>query len=547
MKAFLVIAFFHITANSILAQNEMSYYWIQFTDKKGTAYSLAHPEEFLSERALERRVRQQIEIDETDLPVSKIYTDSLQRMGFQLVHCSKWLNGCTVKTSSTENINQLASIDFITSFELTKPASQVKSAGKKMEDCVLAENDKADEKYGISLEQIAQINGLPLHQNGFRGKTKIIAVLDNGFLNANSIAAFDSLWQNKHIVATRDFVNPGASVFESGDHGTNVLSVMGSNLPGQIVGVAPDASYALIRTEQDGSEFLVEEDNWVAGAEYADSLGVDIINSSLGYSEFDNTGMDHLYSDMDGQTTRVTRGANMAAQKGILVVNSAGNEGNKQWKYLIAPSDGTDVLAIGAVNDAGVVASFSSFGPAYGGAIKPNVSARGVSTALVSVDGELSRSNGTSFSSPLIAGMAACLWQANPNASSLEIKSIIEKTASQYATPDARLGYGIPDFAMANILLKKEKLPNALSNNNWLIFPNPVGEQLHLLWLHELPSPECQIQLTNIHGQILGLENFPSGYQIVLPNLANLPSGLFFLKIISEGKTESFKLIKTNR
>lgn len=545
MRSFLIISIFLLCAYFVSAQKGANYYWIQFADKKGTAYSISRPEQFLSERALERRIRQQIAVDETDLPVSQVYTDSLVRMGFQLVHCSKWLNGCTVKTESPENIDRLDEPGFIINIEITKPALSVKSAKKKFEDCMLSDEVDENEKYGISLDQLVQINGMPLHQNGFRGKGMLVAVLDNGFMNVNSIAAFDSLWVAKRIVAARDFVSPVASVFESGGHGTNVLSVMGANSPGKYLGVAPDASYALIRTEDDGSEFLIEEDNWVVGAEYADSLGADIINSSLGYSEFDDETMDHLYSELDGETTRVTRAANLAAQKGMLVVNSAGNEGNKPWKYIIAPSDGENVLAIGAVDGNGTVASFSSFGPAYGGAVKPNVSARGVGTALLGLTGQIYKGNGTSFSSPLVAGMAACLWQANPAASSGEIRNAIEKTASQFFSPDDRLGYGIPDFSVADIWLKKEHLPESVKDNNWLVYPNPVSERLHMLWLRESSFSSCRVQLVSLQGKILQEHFFPSGYQIVLANLINLPSGLFLLKITSEETSNTFKLIKT--
>ncbi|OFX34727.1 MAG: hypothetical protein A2W90_12470 [Bacteroidetes bacterium GWF2_42_66] len=539
------IVFLLLFSKVLLAQSPgESYHWIEFTDKNGTEYSIDQPKKFLSQRAIDRRKRQNIEIDETDLPVSKAYTDSLQSMGFMIMHTSKWLNGCTIASSDPMLINQLSKINFISSFQLSKPAIQKKSAIIKFEKAEIWKETIDSTYYGASLVQIAQMNGLTLHQQGFRGKGLHIAVLDNGFLNSNQIAAFDSLWLNERIAAFRDFVNPGGNVFQEGGHGTNVLSAMGACLPQQLIGTAPDASYYLLRTEDDGSEYIIEEDNWVAGAEYADSLGADIVNSSLGYAFFDDPSTDHTYADMDGQTTRVTKAANMASAKGILVCNSAGNEGNKSWHYIIAPSDGDRVMAVGAVDSKGAPASFTSFGPASDGDIKPNVSAMGVSAALTETSGEIVRSNGTSFSSPLLAGMAACLWQAFPHATSAEIKEAIEQSGSLFASPDNRLGYGIPDFGMAMYLLLKKYLPDELKNADWHVFPNPISDRLQILWLHEKMFSECRVQLISTRGNLSFDRIFPESSRINLSNLANLPSGLLILKLTSEEKTTTFKIVK---
>jgi hypothetical protein len=539
---FLFLIFF---SRILLAQpSGENYYWIGFTDKNGTEYMINRPEEFLSQRALLRREKQNIAINETDLPVSKTYTDSLQSMGFRLVHTSKWLNGCTVATSNPALVEQLSGISFIVSFQLSKPANQKKSAIVKYKKPEIQQEAVDSVYYGVSLAQITQMNGLSLHQQGFRGKGMHIAVLDNGFLNTHQVAAFDSLWDNGRILGFRDFVTPGGNIFQEGGHGTNVLSAMGACLPNQLIGTAPDASYYLLRTEDDGSEFIVEEDYWVAGAEYADSLGADIINSSLGYYEFDDLSTNHHYSDMDGQTTRVTRAANMAAQKGMLVCSSAGNEGNNAWKYIIAPADGDFVLAVGAVDAKGAPAAFTSYGPAADGDIKPNVAAMGLLTALIETSGKVSRGNGTSFSSPLMAGMAACLWQAFPHATSVEIKEAIEQSASLYHSPHNRLGYGIPDFSLAMFLLTKRYLPDNLKSANWHVFPNPATDYLQIVWLHEGIFGECRVQLISPRGNLLLDRTFSESSRINLSNLTNLPSGLFILKIVSGEGTATFKIVK---
>lgn len=544
VRSFLLISILISISNVLFAQSTHgNYYWIEFHDKKGTQFSIAHPEEFLSQRALARRERQNIKIDETDLPVSKIYTDSLIALGFKLIHSTKWLNGCTVKSNNTELVNQLSEIDFIKFFELTKPSVVSKSAINKFESMELSAAIDSS-YYGASVSQISQLKGLTLHQSGFRGKGLQIAVLDNGFLNANEIAAFDSLWMDGRILGFRDFVSEDGNVFQEGGHGTNVLSTMGACLPGQLVGSAPDASFYLFRTEDYASEYLIEEDNWVAGAEYADSLGVDIINSSLGYAYFNDPAMDHTYAEMDGRTTRVTRAANVAAEKGILVFCSAGNEGNKTWHYLIAPSDGENVIGVGAVDENGSPALFTSFGPASDGRVKPNVSATGVGTALISTSGAIVKLNGTSFSSPLLAGITACLWQAFQQATNFEIKEAIEKSGSQFSAPDFRLGYGIPDFEIAYSILIKSHFPENLEDLDWHVFPNPFSDHLSAMWLNEGTFDECLVQLISIRGNVLYENIFGQSNRIVLSKLTNLPSGLYLLKLISGERSKTFRIVK---
>jgi len=531
----------------LYAQNEAeSYYWIQLKDKKGTQYQVSNPEAFLSQRAINRRVKQQIAIDETDLPVSQVYLDSLKNRGLEIFHTSKWLNGVTVRTSDTTLIQKMASLPFVVSVQYTRPANVLKSGKMKFsEEETTTDYDPAN--YGAAINQLTQLKGEYLHQQGFRGKGILIAILDAGFLDANTNAAFDSHRNSGRILGTRDFVDPRDDIYKQHWHGTSVLSCIGGDLPGNLLGTAPDASFYLIRTEEAATENLVEEDNWVAGAELADSLGADVINSSLGYNQFDDPRMNHTYSDLDGKTTRVTRGANMAFQKGILVFNSAGNEGGNSWKHIIAPSDGENVIAVAAVDINGIRASFSSVGPAFGGAIKPNVAARGSNTYLISSNGLPGYASGTSFSSPVLAGMGACLLRANPWATVKQLKTAIEQSASQYSTPDSLLGYGIPDFEIADKYLKVNHASNLKQDIAWSVSPNPFSNTIFIHNVNLGSGDNCLISISNLQGVCFWQSTVKASDTIILKNLANLPEGFLILSIRSGEKEERIKLIKTAR
>ena len=536
-----------LTASGLLAQSiPKSSYWVQLKDKKGTLYQISKPEVFLSQRAISRRVRQHIPVDETDLPISTVYLDSLKKRGLEIVHTSKWLNGITVRTADTALIRKIGKLPFVSLVQLTKPASVLKSGFNKFgneESAIIY--DPAN--YGTAIGQLTLMNGQYLHQQGFRGKGIQIAILDAGFWHVNSITAFDSLRNTGRILGTRDFVDPLSDIYQQHSHGMSVLSCMGGNLPGKLIGTAPDASFYLFRSEDAATEYLIEEDNWVAAAELADSLGVDVINSSLGYNLFDDPSMNHSYSDMNGKKTRITQGANMAFRKGILVFTSAGNEGTNSWKRIIAPSDGENVIGVAAVDKNGIRASFSSVGPAFGGAIKPNVAAVGWSTYLVTGSGVLGFSSGTSFSSPVLTGMGACLLQANPYANVKQVKMAIEQSASQFMKPDSLLGFGIPDFEKADKYLKINLSKELKQNGSWEIAPNPFHESIFIRNLKSGLGESCLIGIYNLQGICLWQSFFSTSAAIMLNDLAVLPEGFLVLSICSGGKEERFKLIKTSR
>ena len=520
-----------------------SYYWVGFTNKNNTAYSLSDPGKYLSERAIQRRVRQQIAIDSLDLPVNTNYIKGVTDLGVELVHSSKWLNGVTVKSTIDSFQYKVLLLPFVKEVQLTK-RNVTKSANNKWDTEAELVSEPIDSSYyGPSVSQVSTLNGQFLHNRGYRGAGMQIAILDGGFLNVDIYPAFDSLRVNGQILGTKDFVDLQSNIYSTHYHGMSVLSCMGGNIPGQLIGTAPEASYWLLRSEDTGSEFLIEEDNWVAAAEFADSAGCDIINSSLGYTTFDDMEMNHTYEEMDGKTTRVTRGANIAAKRGMLVFVSAGNEGNNLWKYISAPSDGAYVLGVGAMNKDTIAATFSSFGPAFGGQTKPNVSAIGWNTYMQLSNGTLGYASGTSFSSPVMAGMAACFWQSVPHVPAVEIKKTIEKFSHLYANPHSQLGFGVPDFEKAWWYYFPLGLAELKEKDNWLIYPNPVVGDL-ILQKKSTNTGKTDIAIFSTDGKILMQKSFSGENRIVIEEMNQLPVGLFILKISSEGEAESFKLSK---
>jgi serine protease AprX len=381
LTAFFTFLFIITFAVSQVAPNR---YWVKFTDKNNTPFSIGNPDAFLSQKAIDRRIAHDIAIVENDLPVDPVYIQGVINTGATLLNVSKWFNSVTVFTSNPSVVAAINALPYVLSVEksipnpgiirekFVKPFFEHETYSKIPEgDFLKSGTSGLVYNYGQAYNQINMLNGILLHNDGYDGEGMTIAVLDAGFLNANTIPAFDYLWDNGKILGYKDFVNPAnPDIFGSHSHGTSVLSTMGANLPGQMVGTAPQASYWLLRSEDGSTEFLIEELNWVSAAEFADSVGADIINSSLGYTVYDDPSQSYSYNDMDGNTAPVTIGADLAVSKGMIVVNSAGNSGSSNWLYIGAPADGDSVFSIGAVNSSGSYASFSSIGPTYDGRIK---------------------------------------------------------------------------------------------------------------------------------------------------------------------------------
>lgn len=528
-----------------LQLKSQDYFWVAFTDKNNSALSLAAPSDFLSERAIQRREKQNIAIDSLDLPVNSNYISEVLELGVGFVHASKWLNGITVKAEKDSFATKALQLPFVKEIQRTKTTLATKSAFNKFNEPSGDDIFIDASVYGSSVFQTATLNGQFLHNQGFKGEGVHIAILDAGFLNADTYPAFDSLWANGQILGTFDFVNPNDDFFNTHYHGMSVLSCIGGNVPGSLIGTATEASFWLLRSEEDVSEFIIEEDNWVAAAEFADSVGCDIINSSLGYYHFDDPGTNHTYKDMNGKTTRVTRGANIAASRGMLVFSSAGNEGNKPWKYIIAPADGDEVIGVGAVGKDSVPAYFTSYGPASDYDIKPNVSAVGFNTFLQLSNGTLGFANGTSFSSPVMAGMAASLWQSHPNATAFEIKMALENSAHLFENPTALSGYGIPDIKRAWTLLMNLNASRNEAANQWLVYPNPFSGYLVLQKNNSPLQHEVEIDIYSIDGRLLRKWQKPDAPKIELQNISSLPNGILLMKISSANHTEIIKLSKT--
>lgn len=472
-------------------------YWIYFTDKHASPYSVHTPSDFLSQKAINRRIKFHIDITEQDLPVNTNYITQIENAGGKIIVQSRWLNAVSAEIFSEAQLSAILQMQFV------KEITPVKKYHSSIEEPMSAQNlfrttGNAASFYGASANQFTMINGDFLHNLGYRGEGMVIAVIDAGFAEVNTGTGYKSLWDKEQILGVYNFADNNDSVFISSYHGTYVLGIMAADIEGTYVGGAPDANYYLFRSEVSDSERIAEEDFWLAAAEQADFVGADIINSSLGYTTFDDASENHTYADMDGNTTIVTKAADWAASKGILVCNSAGNEGESEWNFIGAPADGDSVFSIGAVDNLGNYASFSSNGPTYDGRVKPNIAVQGSNFPVVYPNGTIGIGAGTSFASPLAASTAACLWQAFPEKTNMEIIDAIQKSASQYTNPDTLLGYGIPDMALAYMYLS-----GATLTNNGEILNAYSHEDIVYVFIYSTIPANSEISLYDISGKML--------------------------------------------
>ncbi len=433
-----------LTPHAAHAQKSVYKYRVYFKDKKESPYSKGKPEAFLSHKALQRRAKWGIKIDEHDMPVSPAYTRRIAQEGAKVLCLSKWNNTALVQGDSAK-LESLAKLPFVSKVQKVFNLKENDITEPSRFDFLNDSTALTSEYYGYASAQIKMLNGEKLHNLGFRGKGMTIAVIDGGFCNADTVKLLD----NVKILGTHNFVRPMRSVYAENQHGTNVLSCMGANKPGSIVGTAPDAEYWLLVSEDTYTESPAEQDTWAAALEFADSVGADVVNSSLGYNLYDDSTMNVKYNELDGKTHLISRSASLAASRGILVVNSAGNSGNDPWERIGVPADARNILTVGAVLTPNRQASFTSRGFSADGRVKPDVSARGVFSSVVRANGRIGYANGTSFSSPITAGMAACLMQALPKLKPTEIIELLHECGDRNEYPDNIFGYGVPNYYKA--------------------------------------------------------------------------------------------------
>lgn len=416
---------------------------VYLKDKKGdNEYQINKPEDFLSNDAIQRRSRYHIPIKDSDLPIPLSYKKELQNYGFKLITESKWHSTIVLESIDSFAIKQITHLSFVDSVKYIWKSKHYK--WEIPAECSKLATDKTpiSKEYGYAQKQIQMLKGNKIHKKGFKGKDMKIAIIDAGFIGVNRINAFSST----SIAGTHNVVYPGESVYAGDEHGTKVLSCLAANIPNVMIGTAPEATFWLIKSEDSFNEFPIEEDYWTAAVEYADSVGIDIITSSLGYFSFDDPDLNYKLEDLNGNKSFISKTAELASEKGILVFSSAGNEGNSNWKKITVPADARGILTVGAVTGKKVKSSFSSIGYSADGRVKPDVSAMGSDCCVINEKGKICFVNGTSFSTPILAGLGACLWQALPELSAKEIRNLIRENASQYKLPDEELGYGIPDI-----------------------------------------------------------------------------------------------------
>ncbi|AWA30217.1 peptidase S8 [Flavobacterium magnum] len=537
MKKVILILF--LTLSTALSAQQDA--WIYFTDKPNAAGYLANPLSMLTQRSLDRRAAQNIALDVKDVPISQDYIDTVSSTpGVTVYARSKWLNAVHVR-GTVADIQSLLDYTFVSAIDFADDTLDANGNRPAMAhrpaSFLKAQETMVNLPYGNSQNQVAMLQGNQLHVDDYTGAGKVIAVLDAGFPGVDVLDAFSRLRNNNHILGGYDFVNRVPDFYTSNNHGTAVLSTMGAYVQDQIVGTAPDADYYLFITESNVDENPLEESLWVEAAEEADRLGADIITTSLGYFHFVNPAYNYDYSDMNGTKAFISRGADIAFTRGIVVVASAGNSGGSATDpHISVPADAFNVLAVGAVNATEQHAVFSSIGPSADGRVKPDVVAQGEQAIVVNSSGDIQGANGTSFSAPIIAGLTACLWQALPNKTNAEIVSLIRQSADHYNSPDAMFGYGIPDFAAAVTAagIEDEVLPL------YAVYPNPVKETLSIKT--ENFSVPAVIVLYNATGQLVFKQQINAPLSQI--DLQQLAQGIYLYKISADNVQATGRIIK---
>ncbi len=540
MKIKLLFFLFFITSNYFVAQT-IEDAWVYFKDKPSESSFLATPITMLSQRAIDRRTRYNIPFDSKDVPVELSYINQIKNQnGITVFAKSKWLNALHIQGTQID-INNLLNLTFVASVNFADKS--LNSGGKSiLKNRFVEKKDKLDFatnfNYGNATNQIQMLKGDVLHQNNFTGEGMEIAIIDAGFPNVDTYAAFQRIRDNNQILGGYDFVNRNDNFYTGHYHGMAVLSTIAGYVDNQFVGTAPDAKFYLFISEDDSQESPLEESLWVEAAEKADSLGVDVINTSLGYTTFDKPNYNYSYSDMDGNTTFISRGAEIAFSRGMILVNAAGNEGSSSWHYISAPADAVSVLSIGAVDATGTIAGFSSYGPTSDDRVKPDVDAQGANVYIINSAGSIATSNGTSFASPIMTGVITCLWEAYPNKTNAEIIQMVKESGSLYANPTEQEGYGIPNFESVYNTLNIETLPN--ESNEASIYPNPIKDKVTIKFPKN--TEEMEITILNLLGKNMVYKSVLKDKPTL--DISYLPNGLYMMQLVYNNQVSTIKMLK---
>lgn len=517
---------------------DINRYVVYFKDKANNQFSIENPEEFLSSRSLQRREKNEVVNNMLDVPVTKTYITGVKELGVSVFFTSKWFNAALVQcedsmVASIEALSYVRSVELVAvGQKLTTTISEIPEVTNSIEPESIKENTD---------DQLKMLGADKLHKDGYTGEGVFVAVFDAGFPGVNTSIAFKHIFDNNRLIDTWDFVTYDKNVYKSNAHGTQVFSCMGAKLQNKVVGTAYNADFAFFITEDVDDETRIEEFNWLLAAERCDSLGVEVINSSVGYYDFDIDTMNYQYADLDGNKSMITRAADIAASKGILVVTSAGNEGTGAWKHITVPADGDSVLAVGAVNQDRQYLNFSSIGPTADNRIKPDVVAMGGNATVITSNGNVVLKSGTSFASPIMAGFCASLMEAKPDLTAMEIMSTVKASASNAINPNNKIGYGVPSYGIitaSSIISFEDDID---------VYPNPFhGDLIYIRFKKNKPKGPFELRVIDLNGSVISemkVNEYKKKDIIEFPVKATQP-GLYFLLLNAQGINKKVKLIK---
>lgn len=515
--------------------------WVIFADKENVEASLADPILIMTQEAIDRKELQGTPIDERDVPINENYVTQIKNAsGITVLSKSKWMN-CVYIIGSQSNIEALLDLPFVTNVEYADTSLNLFPGAPIENKFALEEaNQRINYNYGSAANQIEMLSGDYLHELDYTGEGMIVAVLDAGFPSIDTNPGFQKMRDENRILGTYDFEARTENVDGTSTHGFKTSSDIGGFLQDEFVGTAPQASFYFFVTEYDPTETPAEEAWWVEALERSDSLGVDVVNTSLSYRVFDNPSYDYTYEDLNGQTTFSARGANIAFDKGMILVTSAGNGGNSSFPTVRTPGDSPGTLTVGAVSSNGNYAYFSSIGPTVDGRIKPDVMAQGASAAVINTGGDVDFNNGTSFSSPIMAGVVTCLWQSRPEVPNGYIMQIIRESANLYNNPTDEMGYGIPNFEDAYAALQELGLEDEFLMSNFALYPNPVTSKINISFPEGISNATFTIY-SILGNKVLSTEISRNLNSV---NMESLNSGMYIASINSNNKQISFKIIK---